>query len=77
MSINAVLFDFDGTLVDSFAAIAASTNHVRASYGLPPMAEAEVRRTTSWPTSCPSRRWTRPWPGIANTTPASWCRRRG
>jgi 2-phosphoglycolate phosphatase len=41
---KAVLFDFDGTLVDSFAAIAASTNHVRASYGLPPMAEAEVRR---------------------------------
>lgn len=41
---KAVLFDFDGTLVDSFAAIAASTNHVRAGYGLPPMAEAEVRR---------------------------------
>jgi 2-phosphoglycolate phosphatase len=41
---KAVLFDFDGTLVDSFAAIAASTNYVRASYGLPPMAEAEVRR---------------------------------
>lgn len=44
MPINAVLFDFDGTLADSFAAITASTNHVRASYGLPPMAEAEVRR---------------------------------
>jgi 2-phosphoglycolate phosphatase len=41
---KAVLFDFDGTLVDSFAAIAASTNHVRAGYGLPPLAEAEVRR---------------------------------
>jgi 2-phosphoglycolate phosphatase len=41
---KAVLFDFDGTLVDSFAAIAASTNHVRASYGLCPLAEAEVRR---------------------------------
>jgi phosphoglycolate phosphatase len=40
---KAVLFDFDGTLADSFAAIAASTNHVRASYGLPPLAEAQVR----------------------------------
>ena len=43
MPITAVLFDFDGTLADSFAAITASTNHVRASYGLPPLAEAEVR----------------------------------
>jgi phosphoglycolate phosphatase len=40
---TAVLFDFDGTLADSFAAIASSTNHVRVSYGLPPMAEAAVR----------------------------------
>ena len=44
MPIRAVLFDFDGTLADSFAAITASTNHVRASYGLPAMAEAEVRK---------------------------------
>lgn len=43
-SIRGVLFDFDGTLADSFAAIAASTNHVRASYGLPPLAEDEVRK---------------------------------
>lgn len=41
--IKAALFDFDGTLADSFAAITASTNHVRAGYGLPPLAEAEVR----------------------------------
>ena len=40
----AVLFDFDGTLADSFAAIAASTNHVRGVYGLLPLAEVEVRR---------------------------------
>src|SRR5437879_13926133 len=46
MSINprAVLFDFDGTLADSYGAIAASVNHVRAGHGLPPLAEAEVRR---------------------------------
>jgi phosphoglycolate phosphatase len=43
-NIRAALFDFDGTLADSFAAIAASTNHVRMSHGLTPMAEAEVRR---------------------------------
>ena len=39
----AVLFDFDGTLADSFAAITASTNHVRRSYGLPELPEAVVR----------------------------------
>lgn len=43
MPITAALFDFDGTLADSFAAITSSTNHVRTSYGLPPMAEAAVR----------------------------------
>ena len=41
---QAVLFDFDGTLADSYAAIAASVNHVRASIGLSELAEAEVRR---------------------------------
>ncbi len=43
MPTRAALFDFDGTLADSFAAITASTNHVRRSYGLPALAEAEVR----------------------------------
>lgn len=41
--IRAALFDFDGTLADSFAAITASTNHVRWRFGLPSLAEAEVR----------------------------------
>jgi len=41
---RAVLFDFDGTLVDSYPAITASVNHVRAVYGLPPLEESEVRR---------------------------------
>jgi phosphoglycolate phosphatase len=44
MTVRAVLFDFDGTLADSFPAITASTNHVRHKYGLPPLPEAEVRR---------------------------------
>jgi phosphoglycolate phosphatase len=43
-SVRALLFDFDGTLGDSYAAITASVNHVRAAHGLPPLAEAEVRR---------------------------------
>jgi 2-phosphoglycolate phosphatase len=44
MPIKAALFDFDGTLADSFAAITSSTNHVRTSYGLPPLPEGEVRK---------------------------------
>ncbi len=41
--IRAVCFDFDGTLADSYAAITASVNHVRAAHGLPPLTEAEVK----------------------------------
>jgi phosphoglycolate phosphatase len=43
MPIRAALFDFDGTLADSFAAITASTNHVRRSFGLPDLPESTVR----------------------------------
>jgi phosphoglycolate phosphatase len=43
MPISAVLFDFDGTLADSFGAITDSTNFTRASYGLPPLPHAQVR----------------------------------
>jgi phosphoglycolate phosphatase len=41
---RAVLFDFDGTLADSYPAITASVNHVRAAHHLPPLPEDEVRR---------------------------------
>lgn len=41
--IRAALFDFDGTLADSFPAITASTNHVRQVYGQPPLSEDAVR----------------------------------
>jgi 2-phosphoglycolate phosphatase len=41
---RAVVFDFDGTLADSYAAITASVNHVRAGHDLPPLPEAEVRK---------------------------------
>ena len=46
-SLRAVLFDFDGTLADSYDAITASTNHVRTANGLPPFAEAEIKMTTA------------------------------
>lgn len=42
--VRAVIFDCDGTLVDSYQAITASVNHVRAKHGLSPLSEAEVRR---------------------------------
>jgi 2-phosphoglycolate phosphatase len=42
--LRAVLFDFDGTLADSYPAITASVNHVRAAHGLAALEEPEVRR---------------------------------
>lgn len=42
--LRAILFDFDGTLADSYQAITASVNHVRAAYRLSPLEEPEVRR---------------------------------
>jgi phosphoglycolate phosphatase len=41
---RAVLFDFDGTLADSYAAIAASVNHVRTGKGYAPLPEDVVKR---------------------------------
>jgi phosphoglycolate phosphatase len=40
---TAFLFDLDGTLADTLADIAASTNHVRARHGLPALSAPEVR----------------------------------
>src|SRR6478736_5533671 len=40
----AVCFDFDGTLADSYSAIAASVNHVRGRHGLAPLSVEEVKR---------------------------------
>lgn len=42
--IRAVLYDFDGTLADSFGAITASTNHVRQLHGFPSLGEEVVRQ---------------------------------
>ena len=46
--VRAFFFDFDGTLADSFPAIAASVNHVRSLRGLLPLTEAEVRAHVGW-----------------------------
>lgn len=40
---RAVLFDLDGTLVDSYAALADSVNFARRNHGLPELAEARIR----------------------------------
>jgi 2-phosphoglycolate phosphatase len=40
----AVLFDFDGTLADSYAAIAASVNHVRSQRGMTELSIDAVKR---------------------------------
>ena len=44
MTLRAVLFDFDGTLADSYPAIAASVNDIRSGHGLPPLPTDEVRK---------------------------------
>ena len=41
--IRGIIFDFDGTLIDSYEAIAESLNHVRSSFSLPPFLPEEVR----------------------------------
>lgn len=41
---RALIFDLDGTLVDSYPAITWSLNHARARHHLAPLEEAEVRR---------------------------------
>ena len=43
-NVKAVVFDLDGTLIDSYEAIASSVNHVRAARHLPLMSQEEVRR---------------------------------
>ena len=41
--IRGIIFDFDGTLIDSYEAIAESLNHVRAFFSLPAFPTEEVR----------------------------------
>ncbi len=39
-----IVFDLDGTLVDSRADLSASANHLRAAWSLPPLSEEEIGR---------------------------------
>ena len=41
---RAVLFDLDGTLVDSYAALAEAVNHARREHGLHELSAARKRR---------------------------------
>ena len=42
--VRGVVFDLDGTLIDSYRAIATSLNHARAAFDLPALPEDVVRR---------------------------------
>lgn len=46
--IRGLLFDLDGTLVDSYAAITASVNYVRRLYGKGPLSLEEVKEKVGW-----------------------------
>lgn len=41
---RALVFDLDGTLVDSYSAITESLNHARSGFELPGLPESQVRR---------------------------------
>jgi phosphoglycolate phosphatase len=41
--IRGIIFDFDGTLIDSYGAIAESLNHVRSAHKLPPIDPEKVK----------------------------------
>jgi len=43
VSLTRVLFDLDGTLIDSLADLTDAVNHMLAGFGRPPLAEATVR----------------------------------
>lgn len=42
MLIRAVIFDLDGTLLDSVADLSVSVNHARSQFGLSPLPQSEV-----------------------------------
>lgn len=44
MKVRGVVFDLDGTLVDSFGAIADSANAARAGLGFPPLPASEITK---------------------------------
>jgi pyrophosphatase PpaX len=59
MTIRTVLFDLDGTLIDSIALILASYHHTLATHGLPPVADAEWLRGVGTPLRVQLGPWAR------------------
>jgi len=43
-TVRGVVFDLDGTLIDSYGPITASLNHARQQLGMPALAQEDVRR---------------------------------
>ena len=41
--VRGIIFDFDGTLIDSYEAIARSLNHARGAYSMPPLPLEQIR----------------------------------
>ena len=59
MTIRTVLFDLDGTLIDSIALILASYHHTLAAHGHPPVADAEWLRGVGTPLKVQLGPWAR------------------
>jgi pyrophosphatase PpaX len=55
---DAVLFDLDGTLLDSIELILASYHHTIAHHGLPPQTDASILAGLGTPLDAQLRRWT-------------------
>lgn len=55
---DAVLFDLDGTLLDSIELILASYHHTIALHGLPPQTDAVILEGLGTPLDAQLRRWT-------------------
>jgi len=47
-NIKLIIFDLDGTLVDAYAAIESSFNHVMRKLGLKPKSASLIRRAVGW-----------------------------
>jgi len=46
--IKLIIFDLDGTLVDAYAAVAASFNHALGSFGFPAQDDETIKRSVGW-----------------------------
>lgn len=47
-TIQLVIFDLDGTLVDAYQAVADSVNHMMTEIGRAPVDDATIKRTVGW-----------------------------